>query len=143
MTQTYRQIGTRSTPQTEKIFGSDQVKNEAGGFSFKVDDWTRLNRWLILGSEKGTYYVAEKEFTLQNAEGVLRCIKSDGKRTVDTIVEISESGRAAKNEPALFALAMAASLGSDETRAYALSQLQRVARTGTHLLHFVAYCSGK
>jgi 60 kDa SS-A/Ro ribonucleoprotein len=54
-------------------------------------------------------------------------------------VEVSESGRAPKNDPALFALAMAAGLGDDATRAAALAVLHRVARTGTHLFHWLQY----
>ena len=55
------------------------------------------------------------------------------------VVEISESGRAPKNDPALFVLAMAAGLGDDATRAAALAALPQVARTGTHLFHWLQY----
>ncbi|MDE3076605.1 MAG: TROVE domain-containing protein, partial [Chloroflexota bacterium] len=44
-----------------------------------------------------------------------------------------------KNDPALFALAMAAGLGDVETRRAALAALPRVARIGTHLLHFASF----
>ena len=42
------------TPQPESIVGSTQVANAAGGQSWVVDDWTRLDRFLIFGSERGT-----------------------------------------------------------------------------------------
>src|SRR6185437_14957548 len=129
-------LSTVSTPQSEPIPGSDQVQNSAGGYSFKIDDWARLRRFLILGSEGGTYYISEKALTLENAQGVLACIKADGKRAVDEIVAISDAGRAPKNDPALFALAMAAGLGDLETRKYAFQNLSKVARIGTHLFQF-------
>jgi 60 kDa SS-A/Ro ribonucleoprotein len=44
-----------------------------------------------------------------------------------------------KNDPALFVLAMAAGLGDDITRALALTALPNVARTGTHLFHWLEY----
>ena len=53
----------------------------------------RLDRFLVLGSEGGTYYIQERELTSQNAEAVARCIADDGPRTVARIVEISEAGR--------------------------------------------------
>jgi 60 kDa SS-A/Ro ribonucleoprotein len=115
------------------------VQNSAGGFAFAIDDWRRLDRFLILGSEGGTYYASENNLTVKNAKCVLRCIKSDGKRVVDKIVDISGSGKAPKNDPALFALAMCAGLGDIETKKAALSVLQNVARIGTHLFHFIAY----
>ena len=139
MVLTYTGFGTKATPQTEAIPGSDQVPNNAGGYAWKVDDWQRLDRFLTLGSEGGSYYVGERELTRQNAQAVARCLNADGPRVVGRIVAISEAGRAPKNEPALFALAMAAGTGDAETRATALAVLPRVARIGTHLLHFVAY----
>jgi 60 kDa SS-A/Ro ribonucleoprotein len=54
-------------------------------------------------------------------------------------VAVSESGRAPSNDPALFVLAMAAGLGDDVTRALALTALPTVARTGTHLFHWLEY----
>ncbi len=46
-----KHFGTKQTVQTEAIPGSDQVKNNAGGFVFQVDEFTQLRRFLILGSE--------------------------------------------------------------------------------------------
>jgi 60 kDa SS-A/Ro ribonucleoprotein len=135
----YMRISTRQTGQTEPIPGKDMVKNNAGGFGFTVDDWKRLDRFLILGSEGGTYYVQEHELTKQNAEVVVRCAEQDGLRTVARIVEISHSGRAPKNDPALFALAICTGLGDAETRRRAMSELPKVARIGTHLFHFVTF----
>ena len=135
----YKNYSTRQTPQAEPIPGEEMVENSAGGFVFGVDDWKRLERFLILGSEGGTYYVGERKLTKENADCVLRCIKADGKRTVDVIVEISKAGRAPKNDPALFALAMCAGLGDGKTKGYALEQLSKVARIGTHLFHFAEY----
>ena len=122
--------------------GAGQVMNDAGGYAWALDDWKRLDRFLVLGSEGGTYYVAGRALTLQNAAAVSRCLQADGLRAVGRIVEISEAGRAPKNDPALFALALAASLADPVTRKAALDALPRVARTGTHLFHFLQYAGG-
>lgn len=116
-----------------------QVPNNAGGFSFTIDDWSKLERFLIIGSEGGTYYVSERKLTVDNAKAIDNLISIDGKRVVDTVVAVSEGGKAPKNDPALFVLAMAASNENKATRRYALSNLDRVARTGTHLFTFVSY----
>jgi 60 kDa SS-A/Ro ribonucleoprotein len=113
-----------------------QVTNTAGGLAFPVDDWTRFQRFLILGSETGSYYASPRKLTRENAPAVERCIVEDGARAVAAIVQVSESGRAPKNDQALFALALAASVGDDATRAAALAALPRVARIGTHLFQF-------
>ncbi|MHA1720092.1 MAG: TROVE domain-containing protein [Promethearchaeota archaeon] len=136
---TYTTFSTQKTPQNESVPGKNMIKNSAGGFVFKVDDWDRLDRFLILGSEGGTYYIKERILTRENAECVIRCINKDGIRTVERIVEISQSGRAPKNDPALFALAMCAGIGDLKTRKKALDHLPDVARIGTHLFHFATY----
>jgi 60 kDa SS-A/Ro ribonucleoprotein len=44
------------TPQSETIPGrDDMVANSAGGYTFAVDQWTLLDRFLILGSDQGSY----------------------------------------------------------------------------------------
>lgn len=127
----------KQTPQTQPLPG--QVKNEAGGYAWQVDDWTRLDRFLVLGSEGGTYYVSERDLTLDNADVVRRCIAADGLRTISRIVAISDAGRAPKNDPAILSLAMAAKLGDEQTRRAAYAALPKVCRIGTHLMHFAAY----
>src|SRR5437762_1495995 len=109
-------ISPKRTPQSQPIPGSKQVPNSAGGFAWAVDDWTRLDRFLILGAEQGTYYISERQLTRENAEAVARCIETDGPRTIQRIVEVSEAGRAPKNDPAIFALALSAALGDAATK---------------------------
>lgn len=128
------------TPQSEPIPGSTQVQNSEGGYAWAVDDWTRLERFLVLGTEGGTYYATERKLTRENIDSVKRCIITDAARTIQTIVSVSESGRAPKNDPALLALALCASFGgSIEIRQAALEVLPRVARIGTHLFHFAEF----
>lgn len=131
---------TAQTPQNQPIPGrNDMAKNNAGGYGWNVDKWMQLDRFLILGTEGGTYYVSKNTLDIQNANSVLECIKEDGIRAITRIVEISGEGRAAKNDYALFALAMASSLGDDTTRKAAFEALPKVARIGTHLFHFAEY----
>jgi 60 kDa SS-A/Ro ribonucleoprotein len=137
-----KRFTTRRTPQHEPIPGAGQVPNSAGGYAWAVDDWQRLDRFLILGSEGGSYYASERQLTAEAAAAVRRCIEADGTRAVERIVAVSEGGRAPKNDPALFALALAAAYADDAGRRAALDALPRVARTGTHLLHFAAYVEG-
>lgn len=134
-----KHYGLKETPQTRAIPGKDQVKDSAGGYVFAVDDWVRLDRFLILGAEGGSYYAGEMKLTIENAEAVARCIKEDGPRVVDRTEEISKKGRAAKNDPALFVMAMCAGMGDAQTRKLALLYLPNVARIGTHLFQFLEY----
>lgn len=133
-------VSTRATPQREKA-DDRQVRNAAGGYGFPVDDWTRVRRFLTLGVDGGTYYASDRELARENAEVVIRAAADpvSGVRLVGEIVSLSVSGRAPKVNPALFALAIAASSPSDEVRQVALAALPDVARTGTHLFLFAGY----
>ena len=128
-----------ATPQREPIPGSAQLPNSAGGFTWALDRWARLDRFLVLGTEGGTYYIGERPLTRESAAAAMECVAEDGARVVRRVVEISASGRAPKNDPALFVLAMAAGVGDDATRAAALAALPAVARTGTHLFHWMRF----
>jgi 60 kDa SS-A/Ro ribonucleoprotein len=135
-----KHFSTRATPQSEPIPGTPMIANSAGGFTFAVDRWKRLERFLILGSEGGSYYERESALTTDNATAVHECLAEDPARTVRTIVEISEAGRAPKNDPAIFALAMATGYqpapGLFPASTLALDAVSRVCRIGTHLFQF-------
>ena len=132
-------VARMATPPQSEPLNERQIANNAGGYSFAVDDWARFDRFLILGSEGGSYYASERDLTKQNIEVVKRVVAADGLRAVARIVELSTDGRAPKNDPALLALAYAAAKGDDKTRAAALESLNDVARIGTHLFHFVDF----
>jgi 60 kDa SS-A/Ro ribonucleoprotein len=132
-------IEEKVSPPQFKPLDADQVKNSAGGFVYKIDDFARLRRFLILGSEGGSFYAGQRELTLDNVDAVERCIVADGIRTVATIAEISEEGRAPKNDQAILALALCIARGNEPTKAAALNVLPRVARIGTHLFLLVDF----
>lgn len=134
-------ISNKATSQSELIPGKGQVMNSTGGAVFQISPWQRLDRFLILGSEGGSYYASERKLTKDNAQNVVDCIKADGLRVVNRIVEVSHSGRAPKNDPALLALALAVTYGDNSTKAYAMAKLPEVARIGTHLFHFAEFAN--
>lgn len=134
----------RKMPQTSPIPGKAQVKNNAGGYVFALSKWEHLDRFLILGSEGGTYYASEQKLSTDNIANLRACIEEDGCRVVDRAVELSQSGRAPKNDPALFVLALVASDKRFQgNRQYAISQFHKAARTGTHLFHFAQFVTAQ
>jgi 60 kDa SS-A/Ro ribonucleoprotein len=126
------------TPQGVPIPGreAEMAPNAAGGYGFALDAWARLDRFLVLGTEGGTYYVLERELTIDNAAVLTACIAEDGLGTVRRIAEISERALAPRNDAAIFALAVAAKRGDEATRRAAYEALPAVCRTGTHLFAF-------
>lgn len=136
-----------TTPQTSAIPGreADMTANRSGGVTFVVDKWTALHRFLILGSEGGSYYATEKALTLESVKSLQECLVEDGLRVVREIVEISDSGRAVKNDPAIFALSLCLRYtcdpagyrnGTDASvaiRQAARDAVPKVCRTATHM----------
>jgi 60 kDa SS-A/Ro ribonucleoprotein len=129
-------VSTRKTPQSQPVIGKKMIQNVAGGYVFEASDWDYLDRFLIIGTAGGSYYVNERKLTEDGLKLVAKCLANDGKRTVDRIVDISKSGRAPKNDSAIAALAIAAAAQDSAIRVYALSKLPQVCRTGTHLFQF-------
>ena len=138
MADVLRTVSTRRTPQSQRA-DARQVKNSAGGYTFVLDDTARLRRFLTLGTEGGTYYTSAQDLTQDAADVVIRLAQHDPVAAVGEIVSISTSGRAPKANPALFALAVLASVSDDAGRRAALDALPLVARTGTHLFLFARY----
>lgn len=128
------------TPQSAPLPG--QASNNAGGFSWTLDDRARLRRFLVLGTEGGTYYASERKLTLENVGVLDRILDASEYAALQAVADIeyvSMAGIAPKNDPALFALAYLAKKGKPATRAAAFEVLPNVARTGAHLLHFVDF----
>lgn len=127
-----------ASPQNVRTRGrTDEVENNAGGFVFKVSDKDRLERFLILGVDGGTYYVGERKLTEQNVAFLKEFIAKDERLFVDTVLAVSEGNRAAKQSPSIFAIALVLSEGVD--KAYAREAVKKVVRTSTHLFEFSSY----
>ena len=137
MSNALRNINAREVAQTERTPGRNEVKNNAGGFVFQVTDKTRLERFLILGTDKGTFYASEKDLTNQNFDFLVKQAQSNLRGLVDTIVEVRTQNRAAKQSPAIFALAVALVYGADKQ--YVRAAVNTVLKTGTQLFEFAQY----
>lgn len=117
-----------------------QVPNSEGGYVWQVSDMGRLRRFLCLGSEGGSFYISERQLGLENAACISRLInEGKGEAVVQEVVDISVSGRAAKQSPALFALAMCARQDNKQVKKMAYNHLASVCRIPTHLFQFVEY----
>lgn len=132
----------RITSQSRPIPGreNEMAKNNAGGYTFTIDKWSMLNRFLILGSESNTYYVSSKKLTEQNIKNSLECIEENPKRVLETVIDISKTGRAPKNDQAIFLLAaLLTHCRDNEVKREVAKRLPEVCRTGTHLFTFTHY----
>jgi len=124
-----------------------QYRSATAGGSFESvssvttpDQWSQLERFLILGNENGIYYAGGRKLTPESAGSVRACLAENGVRVVNAISVIAAGGRAPKLDAALFALAMASSprFADAGTNAAALEALPAVARTAAHLQKFAA-----
>lgn len=120
---------------------ANQVKNEAGGFTFAVNNICRLKRFIVLGTEGGTYYAGQQELNKQNATCLMTLIEEGkGPEAVEVIRKYSVEGRTAKQDPIIFALALYARCEHLETKRKAYEVLNDILRIPTHLFTFVEFC---
>lgn len=123
-------------------FDPDQERmtdNKSGGRVFSLDEWDRLDRILVLGTEGGTYYSSERELTQEALKVLDSLIKKDGVRVVNRTIELSDSGRAPKNDYAVYVMARASVVGDDATRISVYDNFRKVIRTGTHLFQWMNF----
>lgn len=128
----------RPVPQTKQA-DPTQIPNSAGGFTFQVSDKDRLTRFLVLGTDSGTYYVNEEKLTEQNVEFLVELINKDPDLVLNTTIEVSHSGRAYRNSSAIFVLALLFKHADKSFKASLNQTLPKVARTSTHLFEFASY----
>lgn len=118
---------------------NEMTKAADGKFTFKANIWTQLERFLIMGCEGNTYYASEARRVDMVCNALDGCIAQNAIQVVDMIVNVSDTGRAAKNDWVLFSLARVMAKGDEAARIYARKALPKVARIGTHLLHFAEF----
>lgn len=123
-------------PQSEPA-DPRQVQNNAGGYTFTVDSKSRLERFLIIGTDGGTYYVDEKKLTKENVAFLDSLIAEDEAMVLRTILDVSTNARAYRNSPAIFA--MAKLLVSGKNKRAVIDAGPQVVRTSTHLFEFASY----
>ena len=130
-----------AVPQWFRI-DPDQIPNNAGGFVWQISDQEQVIRYLVIGSEGGNFYQTPQQVSSQCASCVLRMTRTPDnfKWLIDTIRDVSTSGRAAKQESALLALATAivfAPTPADKTEA--LNAVNDCVRILTHMYMLIGY----
>lgn len=126
------------TTVTRPVRGKGQIENRTGGFGFEVTDEERLKRFLILGHQGGTYYADQRTLTWETVDCIDRLPAA---RAIEIICEISDAGRAPKNDPAIFALAYITAKRDPAVTGLVLSgAIRKVCRTGTHLFDYLNNC---
>lgn len=131
-----------ATPQTAQE-DPRQVMNNAGGFSFEITPLERIKRFLILGSDS-SFYQPGAALTQESARTIIDYVARDSNsehlELIDLIVEVSVAGRAPKQQPALFALALVISQTKfEDVKSYGYQQVNKVCRTGTTLFEFFSF----
>jgi hypothetical protein len=115
-----------ATPQVERHRGTWLLTRSADAPQWPVDEWERLDRYLIFGAERDRDVVRGR-------------IVADGPRVVRRVVELSVMGRVVSNKPCLRVLAMSLVLGNKATRVMAREAAPEVARTPAELRKLEQY----
>lgn len=127
------------TPQSQPIPGKEMTLNNTKGYVFSLNEMDQVLRFLILGCEGGTYYAGENKLSIDNAVNLVKCIKKDTAAVVKLIVDVSLSGRSAKQDAILFALALTCAEAPEKQKPIAYAAISQVCRTGTHIFQFTKF----
>ena len=127
------------TPQAERNPGTRLLVRTPNAPVWPANEWERFDRFLIYGTERGTYFIRKRKLSVGQATNARARIVEDGPRAVRRIVELSVAGRVMTNEPCLFALAMSVAFGNEATRTMALEAMPEVIRTDGEAQAFATY----
>jgi 60 kDa SS-A/Ro ribonucleoprotein len=120
----------------------DQIPNNAGGFVWQISDKEQVIRYLVIGSEGGNFYQTPQQVSSKCASCVLRMTRTPDnfKWLIDTIRDVSTSGRAAKQESTLLALATAIVFApTPAAKTEALNAVKDCVRILTHMYMLMGY----
>jgi len=110
---------------------------EAGGEAGAgPEDWLRLDRLLVLGSERGALRTGPGVEDPERLPSTVRCVRADAERVVARVREVFEAGRLAANGAGVRVLALVTALGDDRGRAAACAAVPEVCRTAVDLFRF-------
>ena len=135
---TLADYSTRVTPQG-RAADPRQRPNNAGGYTFVASDEARLRRFLVLGANSGTFHVSARDAVVNNGDLVVSMACEDHALVLATILDVSLTGAAPKQNPTMFAYAVACSIGTETERGAALDAMPQIIRTGSHMLLFARY----
>lgn len=144
MSKYINELFATGTPQSNAVPSSvstaKQSPNNAGGYTFELSPLKRLERFLVLGSERPTYYATASKLTKDNAACVVELWEKEPMKIVSLIRDVSFNALAPKNSPAIFALALGMTSTNVVARKLASTAVNDVCRTSTHLFEFVETC---
>ena len=160
----YRDMNVPAT-QRERA-DARQVENSAGGFVYSVSDEQRLRRFLVLGTEGGTFYASQKDLTNANVNFLKEYAANDPATYFAILSDVDKNNIAPRHSTVLLALAVLythagtvpevlvtvtpgretdSGIEERQTRQVDIARpaieanFNDFVRTGTHLFEFVQY----
>lgn len=125
--------------QTERA-DERQVKNSAGGYVYQVGAAEQMRRFLVLGTEGGTFYASQKDLTKANVDNLKALAAKDPFVYVTVLEEADKQNIAPRHSTILLALAVLYTHNDAEPiRKWVKENFTTIVRTGTHLFEFVDY----
>jgi 60 kDa SS-A/Ro ribonucleoprotein len=120
-------------PTTYSSLLNKDPANNAGSATNIISWQDRLDRFLILGADGGTYYASTTAHMKQGIAAVTQALALGGEQAVAQIVGVMVSGRLPKMETGIFALAVAINSKTPKIRAAAISAIPTACKIPTHL----------
>lgn len=130
-----------NVPATQRERADErQVENSAGGFVYQVGAPERMRRFLVLGSEGGTFYASQKDLTKANVDNLKALAAKDPFVYITVLEQANEQNIAPRHSTVLLALAVLYGHTTEAAaRVWVKDNFTKIVRTGTHLFEFVDY----
>lgn len=136
----YRDMNVPPTQQERA--DERQTENHAGGYVYQVGDAERLRRFLVLGTEGGTFYASQKDLTKSNVDFLKAFAHKEPALFLTTLYQADGQNIAPRHSTILLALAVLYThTDRADLRVEIKTNFNQFVRTGTHLFEFVDYAT--
>lgn len=115
------------------------VKNRSGAYAFKASDMTRINRWLLTGSQNNSFFAKKEELTKDNINIFKAGLNTDLKSVADSMVYASTHG--VSQSTVIFALALMSAEENFDVKQAFKKIFPMIIRTASQLYEFLMYVS--
>lgn len=131
-----KQLG--AVPPVQVPLDSHQVRNEAGGYVYPMEEKSRIFQFLVMGTTN-SYYSSKEEMIAKNLKDIRVLVNKYPEWTLEKVASIDARGISQKHNALIFVCAILLYHENPLVRTDSRVTLEKLIRTGYHALSYLNY----
>lgn len=127
-----------SVPPIQVPIDSRQVRNDAGGYVYQMEEKSRIFQFLVMGTTN-SYYSSKEEMIAKNLKDIRVLVNKYPEWTLEKVASIDARGISQKHNALILVCAILLFNPNKEVRIKSRFVLKKLIRTGYHALSYLSY----